>query len=97
MLEELEDNDLVDELDEDDFWDELEDLFSLDDSTFMHFVLSEFNSYPSTQFSQVVVSGHFLQFGIDLHFLASVKINDSSKAHNNILNFLYLPNKDIKI
>ena len=96
MLEELEDDDLVDELDEEVFWDELEDLFSLDDSTFMHFVLSEFNSYPSSHFSQIVDSGHFLQFGIDLHFLASVKINDSSKTNNNILNFLYFPNKDIK-
>ena len=63
----------------------------------MHFVLSEFNSYPSSHFSQIVDSGHFLQFGIDLHFLASIKINDSSKANNNILNFLYFPNKEIKI
>ena len=98
-LEELED--VVDELIEEPdinsfFFAEFDSLFSFNDFEFIHFVWAEFNVYPSSQFLEVDNSGYFLQFKIDVHILSSVKITDSSKDNNIILNFLYLLNKDIK-
>ena len=74
----------------------LEDDLELDVlfSNFKHFEKSEFNLYPSSHSLHLLDCGHFLQFSIEVHFSPSVNMNLNLNDISNIINLLYLPNKN---